>query len=247
MSAATGTSRPTKTPAKKTPAKKTASKVAAKKPAARKTTTGPTRKLTLQGHPAKTRHFRIVTDQYDAANAYTAAIGITLADLLRGLVDHLAEHGKPLAADALPADVAAHLARLWSTPHVNAYLARIHDAGWPLPTVIAALTDHDITPPTRQAIHYRVQRGRTLDAPTDAPAPPTAPREFSYDTPDADTKDVPFLVADHRYAEASLRIGNRRMTRALNEALTDFLAGRIEIRVDDTWYRVGNPPTRPAK
>lgn len=237
------TSTPTKPAAKKKAAVK--KKVAAKKPTPRV--------VTLNGKPAKNRHFLLDKTLVQQAGERCREDGIAVSDVLRHGIEVYGAHApnerdvRP-AMNVLPAKSLKDLKRVWvsgDSERASHYLAALHRAGWTTQSIADSLVAAGAAERmTRQAVSLRTSKApddlradlpevpelgprRAIVSPRKGEVAPFPPKPKSGER----AHDMSFRVADEDYAAAARRAKHEgaMMSAVLDEVLASYLSGEYDV------------------
>lgn len=236
------TSTTTKPAAKKVAAKK---KAAAKKPVPRA--------VTLNGKPAKNRHFLLDRSLYQQAADRCREDGIAISDVLRHGIEVYGAHApkerdvRP-ALNVLPSKSLRDLKAVWASGDselASHYLAALHRAGWTTQSIADSLVASGaVDRMTRQAVSLRTSKApdelradlpevpelgprRAIVSARKGRKGPFLPSEKK--TRDA-SHDLSFRVADEDYAAAARRAKHEgaMMSGVLDEVLRSYTSGEYD-------------------
>lgn len=226
-------------------------KRAVKKDATKRPVTPPLA-VTLDGEPAKNRHFLIDVVLVEAATTKAEEDQVSVSDVLRygvreyGATAPAEDAEVVVAANQLPSAGLRTLAALWRRSKkkndpdlINQYLAALHRAGWSTRAIAESIVAAECAESfTRQAVNLRV-----LKAPDelreDLPAVPTLGPRRPMLSSKSKTKriakhDLTFRVKDEEYAAAKRRSVKEgaMMSSVLENVLLGYTNGEFDDDLD---------------
>jgi hypothetical protein len=195
----------------------------------------------IYGEVGKNRHFVLDSEVADPVEEKVSAVGVTLAEVCRTILKEYADGASEEARSftgkvpPLPPMAVAGLSEVWATgdqPRINAYMAALYDAGWPLRSIGDGMegTGLDKTM-SRQAVHLRVEQVDPEHLPTGLPdVPEPVMRRFA-PLPEGRRHDFSFRIADSVYEVANRRATFEASTIAvvLEDGLRRRLSGEVDV------------------